>query len=268
MAQLKLSCNVSNGSQLVTVPGQDVSADIKASQIFLATPYKVPYFVATNAVFNGTDTTFMLSGAYQDVSAALTPAVVVRDETNTNKIPLINNGDVGTAAIFTAAMYQIESLLNGGLSGGGGAGITSTDGLMEGLSNLYFTATRVRATPLTGVTQAASPNNFLTASQLVTPSDTVLDALGKINALVAGHIGQGDTQHALATPATHGFMSASDKAKLDGIPPGGGSGGVALTVGPTAPANPVHGQEWLDTTTGIRYTYTVDADSAEWVNYG
>ena len=36
----------------------------------------------------------------------------------------------------------------------------------------------------------------------------------------ATHVGQGNSAHALATSSTHGFMSSSDKAKLDGIQAG------------------------------------------------
>ena len=46
--------------------------------------------------------------------------------------------------------------------------------------------------------------------------------------------------HADATPSTAGFMSAADKAKLDGL---------SITVSATAPTNPEIGDLWVDTST-------------------
>jgi hypothetical protein len=70
------------------------------------------------------------------------------------------------------------------------------------------------ATPLSG----AAPPNIAAASGVGTSN----------SAARADHThGHGDllggTLHALATPTTHGFMSNADKAKLNAIPPGGGS---------------------------------------------
>ena len=46
--------------------------------------------------------------------------------------------------------------------------------------------------------------------------------------------------HANATPSAAGFMSAQDKAKLDGL---------SITVSATPPANPNIGDLWVDTST-------------------
>ena len=46
--------------------------------------------------------------------------------------------------------------------------------------------------------------------------------------------------HANATPSAAGFMSAADKAKLDGL---------SITVSATPPPNPNIGDLWVDTST-------------------
>jgi len=61
-----------------------------------------------------------------------------------------------------------------GGQGNGAAVLASTDALPEGVTNLYFTETRVRATPLTGV--AISPPTTILAT------DSLLVALGKLQA--------------------------------------------------------------------------------------
>lgn len=48
---------------------------------------------------------------------------------------------------------------------------------------------------------------------------------------------------------------------------GAGSGG-GVTVSDTAPSSPTQGSEWTDTNTGIKYTWVVDGDSAQWVELG
>ena len=46
--------------------------------------------------------------------------------------------------------------------------------------------------------------------------------------------------HTNATPSAAGFMSAADKAKLDGL---------SITVSATAPTNPEIGDLWVDMST-------------------
>lgn len=68
-----------------------------------------------------------------------------------------------------------------------------------------------------GATADQTPQEILDALKAVDGAGSGLDA-----DLLDGsqHRGLGGGEHALVTPADHGFMSASDKAKLDGIEPG------------------------------------------------
>lgn len=85
----------------------------------------------------------------------------------------------------------------------------STDAVPEGASNLYFTAQRVRDAVLTGLSTATNA--------AIAATDTVLVALGKLQKQITDHFGSGGAAHAAATGTTAGFMSATDKAKLDNV---------------------------------------------------
>lgn len=70
-------------------------------------------------------------------------------------------------------------------------------------------ANAVRSTVLTGLS--------LATEAAISATDSILTALGKIQAQINGHFGQGGSVHALATSSSSGFMSAPDKVKLDGL---------------------------------------------------
>lgn len=76
----------------------------------------------------------------------------------------------------------------------------------------YTTAARVRAVVLTGLSTAVNA--------AVTAADSILSALGKLQAQITAHVGTGGAAHADATTSTAGFMAAADKTKLDGIAAG------------------------------------------------
>lgn len=45
-------------------------------------------------------------------------------------------------------------------------------------------------------------------------------------------------------------------------------GGQVYTSNASAPGSPTEGDEWLDTDTGILYTYVTDGDTSQWVELG
>jgi hypothetical protein len=45
---------------------------------------------------------------------------------------------------------------------------------------------------------------------------------------------------------------------------GGGGGGITYTYSGTAPTSPVAGDEWVDSNSGIKYTWVTDANSSQW----
>jgi len=111
MAQLKQVCTVTNGSQTVAVIGVNVAYRILANSIFMTSPDFVPYTVARDAQFDGTNTVVTLAAEYQGDSGAMAQGVFVTDFTYPDNIPLISQGDVGTAAIWTKAMYTLQAMI-------------------------------------------------------------------------------------------------------------------------------------------------------------
>lgn len=87
---------------------------------------------------------------------------------------------------------------------------------------------------LPGVNATGNQNTTGSAAKLTTARTVTIGSTGKtfdgsanvawtvaeIGAAPASHVGSGDTAHAAATTSTAGFMSAGDKAKLNGIASG------------------------------------------------
>jgi len=118
MAQIKKTCSVTNNSQVVTVSGGDLTARIKRNHVFLVEGELVPYTIAQDSVFDGTNTIVTLTGVYKGATSALASGVFAVDVTYPDMIPTIAQGDVGTAAIFSQAMYRIQDMVNSVSPGG------------------------------------------------------------------------------------------------------------------------------------------------------
>lgn len=73
-------------------------------------------------------------------------------------------------------------------------------------------AASVLATLLTGISFAVST--------AVVATDSILVAIGKLQAQINGHFGVGGSTHPNATTSVSGFMSGADKTKLDGVATG------------------------------------------------
>ena len=112
MPQYKQVCIVTQGSQIVLLPGVDATARIKANHIFMVDGLLVPYTVAQDAVLVGVDTQVILTGKYVGESNALAKGVFVSDYTYPDMVPTLAQGDVGTAAVFTQAMYRLQAMIN------------------------------------------------------------------------------------------------------------------------------------------------------------
>lgn len=82
----------------------------------------------------------------------------------------------------------------------------STDAVAEGSLNLYFTAARVRDTILTGLS--------LATNAAISAADSVLSALGKLQAQITAHIANTSNPHSV-TKEQVGLGSAENTADLD-----------------------------------------------------
>ena len=73
-----------------------------------------------------------------------------------------------------------------------------------------------------------------------------------------------------ALPATDGtigqVLSTNGSAVLSWATASGG--GTTFTYSSSAPGSPSAGNEWLDSTSGILYTYVNDGNSSAWVELG
>lgn len=104
--------------------------------------------------------------------------------TNTNYNDTTNYGRIGIATVGTTTFtwQDTRSGPYGAAGGGGGGGPADTDALPEGSTNLYFTAARVRAAVLTGLSTASAA--------AITASSTVLGALGQLQAQITALVGR------------------------------------------------------------------------------
>ena len=119
MAQFKTPCLVTSGSNTVTAPGQNIAYRILRNHIFMVDGELVPYNIAADASFDGTNTVFHLSGNYVGTTRSVSGVLAI-GFTYPDNIPTLAQGDVGTAAIFTRAMHRIQDMVTSATPGGWG----------------------------------------------------------------------------------------------------------------------------------------------------
>lgn len=100
---------------------------------------------------------------------------------------------------------------DGWVQGGSGSSATTTDELPEGATNKYFTASRVLAVALTGLTDVADA---------LLPTDTILAAFGKIKKTISDYLSSFNAANKLLKIDSDGKLPALDGSKLTGISAG------------------------------------------------
>ena len=58
---------------------------------------------------------------------------------------------------------------------------------------------------------------LVTTNEIISATDTILSALGKLQGQITNHIGSIGGSHGIATQSVNGFMSSSDKVKIDSM---------------------------------------------------
>ncbi|MEZ2310886.1 tail fiber domain-containing protein [Paraburkholderia sp. RCC_158] len=225
MAQLKQACTVTNGSQTVTVIGTNVAYRIKANSIFMVQGELVPYVVAADAVYDGTNTVVTLAASYQGVSAAMTNGVFATDFTVPDNLPLISQGDVGTAAIWTNAMYKIQALMTAVSPSGLVASVNDIHASLNGAQQSQAAAAASAAAALASQNAAkTSETNSKTSETNAKTSETnsktsetnsassKTAAAGSASAASTSASAASSSQGAAATSATSAANSASASA--------------------------------------------------------
>lgn len=190
MAQLKVKCSIDNGGQTVTLPGQNVAYRIRANNIFLIVGEYVPYVVAADATFDGTSTKFTLAGAYQGQGGAGLDCAVATDFTVPDNLPTLSQGDVGTAAIFTKAMYQIQDMIKE----------VSPDGFAASIREIHAS--------LNGAQQAQAA----AAGSAGAASDSAANAAASATAAAGSSTSAGASKSAASTSAANAKTSETNAA--------------------------------------------------------
>lgn len=133
----------------------------------------------------------------------------------------------------------------------------NTDSLTEGSTNQYFTAARVRAVVLTGLSVATNA--------AITAADTILVALGKLQAQITAHFGATGTAHGNATTSVAGFMSSTDKTKLDGVQANATANAGDATL---LSRNNHTGTQAISTITGLQSALDAKLDDSQATTFG
>jgi hypothetical protein len=101
------SVSLQNGSTVVVGVGTAWAAALRAGYVFTRRRSGVPYVIASV----NSDTTLTLSAAYQGADEVGADYLVVRDFTPIFGVPLIQDGDLDTAALFRAAVLRLEQAI-------------------------------------------------------------------------------------------------------------------------------------------------------------
>lgn len=153
-------------------------------------------------------------GAYADVDAGVSDPVLryIWDASDGQWVAQAGSADPVTAAQVktlyesnpdTNAFSDAEQAKLAGVAAGATANAT-TDSLTEGATNQYHTAARVRSVVLTGLS--------LADSAVVTATDTVLEAIGKLAARLALAFDRANHTGEQAISTVTGLQTALDKA--------------------------------------------------------
>jgi hypothetical protein len=203
MAQLKQVCTVVNGSQTITVIGVNVAYRIRANNIFMVANELVPYVIAADAVYDGKNTTFTLAGLYQGPSASMTNGVVATDFTVPDNLPLISQGDVGTAAIWTNTMYKIQALMTEVSPSGLVASVNDIHASLNGAQQAQAAAAASAAAALGSQNAAKTSETNAAGSASAASGSASAAATSKTNA------GTSETNAAASKTAAAGSATAA-----------------------------------------------------------
>ena len=217
--------------------------------------------IATGATANSADATLLaranhtgtqLAATISDFAAQVIAQVLTGFSTATNAAV------VATDTILVA-FGKIQAQMNGHFGQGGAVHANAANagaaGFMSGTDKAKLDAIAAGATANdtdanlknranhTGTQLAATISDFaasviaqvLTGLSVVTAtavaaSDSILIAIGKLQAQHTAHYGSGGASHADATTSTSGFMSGTDKTKLNGVATGATANSADATL--------------------------------------
>lgn len=145
--------------------------------------------------------------------------LILKRSSVAGKVPLATDLSVGELAVNLADAKLYSKDAGGNvISVGGGSSLPT----QTGNSGKFLT------------TDGSTPSWGAVAWAGITSKPTTLSGYGITDAAPSSHVGSGGTSHANATTTTAGFMSSTDKSKLDGIASGATANtGTVTSVGGT-----------------------------------
>lgn len=169
MAQLKKTVSVTNGSQAVTMAAGDFTDQIKKNFVFLVddgSQNLVPYVVAADSTYDtvAKTTNFTLTGVFAGTTNPIANGVVVTDYTYPDMIPTIAARDVGTAAVFTKAMYRLQEMILAASPAGLANMQTLADQVAADKATVEADVATVATNTSTSTTAAANASTSATAA--------------------------------------------------------------------------------------------------------
>lgn len=194
--------------------------------------------ISTNGLMSSTDKSKLdgiATGANNYVHPATHPAsIIVQDANNrfvTDAEKTAWNAKASTAQVTATAAGLMSSAHYSKLEGIAIGANNYTHPSGDGNQHVPATGTTNNAKVLKAGATAGSAAWGNVAFSEVTSKPTTLAGYGITDAVSSAHIGSGGTAHAAATTSAAGFMSVTDKSKLDGIAAGAQvNPGVATTT--------------------------------------
>ena len=167
---------------------------------------------ASGAATTATTKASEASASATTASNAATTATTKAGEASNSATTATTKAGEASASASAANQAKLDAQAAAQQAAGGGEPtiIAGTTGQYWGWAKQWRDfATDVRAVLLTGLSTASNA--------AISATDSVLAALGKLQAQITGHVGTGGGAHADATTTASGFMSDADKTKLNGI---------------------------------------------------
>ena len=169
--------------------------------------YTITFTDASTTTFN------VYNGADGAGAGDMTKAVY--DSNNDGKV---NSADTADAAPWAGITGKPAVIAAGTDAAAARTAINAEQAIAAGATDQYLNgnkswvdfATSVRASVLTGLS--------VVTNAAITAGDSVLSAFGKLQAQISAHFGSGGTAHAnVVAGGAAGFMTGTDKTKLDGV---------------------------------------------------
>jgi len=164
MSQVKQTCSVTSGSATVVIPGVNLTSRIHQNSIFMVVGVLTPYTVAIDSTFDGSNTIVTLTGNYVGTTNPSQACVFVVDFTYPDNLPLLSQGDVGTAAIYNASMHALQIMMTDASPTGFAQNAANVAIVTAAVATIAADMASATTASTTATTEATSATNSATAA--------------------------------------------------------------------------------------------------------